>query len=129
MMKMKNLLMALVLLPLMALADTVTLKNIGVADANAPVELGQWHGGFEKCLEKADREHIPMLAIWGNASGGCGSCNRLTAALTNEYFLAWRNSSGGKIILLYMEGWEFEGRVWGMDIFEDVMVISGRAEV
>ena len=65
MMKMKKLLMPLVLLPLMVLADTVTLKNLGVADGNAPVELRQWHGGFEKCLERADREHIPMLAIWG----------------------------------------------------------------
>ena len=86
-------------------AVAIELSDIGVADASADVVLGEWHGGFDKCLEKADNEHIPMFAMWSNT--GCSHCEAVYTTIVTERFVNWRRGTGsniGKIILLLMKG-------------------------
>lgn len=86
-------------------AVAIELSDIGVADAGADIVLGEWHGGFDKCLEKANKEHIPMFAIWSNT--GCSHCESVYTALVTDRFVNWRRGEGssiGKIILLMMKG-------------------------
>ncbi len=85
-------------------ANAIMLEDIGVAPADSEVVLGEWHGGFDACLEKADREHIPMFAIWSNT--GCSHCEAVYTAIVEDMFVNWRRGGGniGKIILLLMKG-------------------------
>ena len=95
----------LVLVPFLCQgAVAIELSDIGVADKDADIVLGEWHGGFDACLAKADAEHIPMLAMWSNA--GCSHCENVYTTIVTERFINWRRGGGkiGKIILLLMKG-------------------------
>lgn len=95
----------LVLVPFLCQgAVAIELSDIGVADKDSDIVLGEWHGGFDACLAKADAEHIPMLAMWSNA--GCSHCENVYTTIVTERFINWRRGGGkiGKIILLLMKG-------------------------
>lgn len=85
-------------------AVAIELSDIGVAGKDDEIVLGEWHGGFDACLAKADAEHIPMLAMWSNS--GCGHCENVYTAIITDQFIQWRRGGGniGKIILLMMKG-------------------------
>lgn len=81
--------------------NAATLEEIGVADADAEVVPGQWHGGFEKCLRKAVDEHRKFIAVYGRA--GCGHCDELGNALASSTFKNWLQDAGKEIVLCYLK--------------------------
>ena len=86
-------------------AVAIELEDIGVAAPGSEVVLGEWNGGFDECLAKANEEHIPMFAMWSNT--GCSHCEAVYTTIMTERFIKWRRGEGsniGKIILLLMKG-------------------------
>jgi len=99
-MKNKVLVLSAVLsLASVGLAGGPTLEELGVADVNAEVVLGQWHGGYDRCRNLADSQGLPMIVYYGKK--GCSRCDKLSSTLASDTFVNWRQ--GKNLILLYMK--------------------------
>ncbi len=57
-----------------------------------PVRPGYWHADLKACRAKAEKEGIPMLAVWSN--NGCFHCQIFEKACGSELFKNWRKDSG-----------------------------------
>ena len=62
------------------------------APMGSPVKQGEWNGNLDACKALADKEGIPMIAIWSNE--GCGHCKVLERALMSDTFNTWMKTSG-----------------------------------
>lgn len=49
---------------------------------------GEWNKNFDSALAMADKENIPLVAVYGGAS--CGACELFQQACIQEEFLAWK---------------------------------------
>lgn len=70
----------------------ISFINEDRAPMGAPVELGVWNGDLDACKAKADKEGVPMIAIWSNK--GCAHCEILEKAFRSDYFREWAKTSG-----------------------------------
>jgi len=70
--------------------------NIPVS--RGPVVPGEWNADFPAVLEKANREHRPMLLV--HTSEGCPLCARLNQALDGEAFSQWQQDR--KLLMTYV---------------------------
>lgn len=57
-----------------------------------PVRPGYWHADLAACRAKAEKEGIPMLAVWSN--NGCFHCQIFEKACNSDAFRNWRKESG-----------------------------------
>ena len=62
---------------------------------------GVWNTQYDKCVEKALKENIPLVVMWGRRS--CGQCKKLDRANAEPVVVAWRKERG-YIFLLGIEG-------------------------
>lgn len=67
------------------------------------VEPGVWNTQYDKCVEKALKENIPMVVFWGRR--GCGQCKKLDRANGEDKVIAWRKERG----YVFLYGIEGEG--------------------
>ena len=67
------------------------------------VEPGVWNTQYDKCVEKALKENIPMVVFWGRR--GCGQCKKLDRANGEDKVVAWRKERG----YVFLYGIEGEG--------------------
>ena len=67
------------------------------------VEPGVWNTQYDKCVEKALKENIPMVVFWGRK--GCGQCKKLDRANGEDKVIAWRKERG----YIFLYGIEGEG--------------------
>ena len=57
-----------------------------------PVRPGYWHADLAACRAKAEKEKIPMLAVWSN--DGCFHCQIFEKAVNSDAFKEWQKTSG-----------------------------------
>ena len=58
----------------------------------SPVRLGYWSADLAACRAKAEKEKIPLLAVW--SQDGCYHCQLFEKAIASEKFRNWRKESG-----------------------------------
>ena len=63
------------------------------AKAGTPIKLGQWHAGFTEVKEYADKNGLPLLAIWSNGED-CSHCKKLERCMAQSIFTTWMKESG-----------------------------------
>lgn len=57
-----------------------------------PVRPGYWHADLAACRAKAEKEKIPMLAVW--SKDGCFHCQIFEKAVNSDAFKEWQKTSG-----------------------------------
>ncbi len=62
------------------------------APLGSPVVVGEWNGDLDACRAKAEKEGIPMIAIW--SFQGCAHCHTLERALKSDRFKEWAKTCG-----------------------------------
>ena len=62
------------------------------APLGSPVKVGEWNGDLDACRAKAEKEGIPMIAIW--SFEGCAHCHTLERALASDRFRQWAENCG-----------------------------------
>ena len=63
-------------------------RGQGLVISSGPICPGEWNVDFKGVLEKAEREHRPMILFY--AGSGCKYCARLEEHLAGETFRMWR---------------------------------------
>lgn len=80
-------------------------EDMGVVGKDAPIVLGQWHLDWATCKAYAERNDMPMIAVWGNHN--CVHCWALDSVFTNNDFKAWQQANNaGKVVSCIMFGGE-----------------------
>lgn len=64
------------------------------ASASEPVQLGEWHAGFSTVKKYAEKNGLPLLAIWSNGGKECSHCEKLESCLVTSTFKNWMKDSG-----------------------------------
>lgn len=81
--------------PLTAQAEDKELRefmNTVRVPLGSPVKVGEWNGDLDACRAKAEKEGIPMIAIWSYE--GCAHCHTLERALASDRFQQWAKDCG-----------------------------------
>ena len=95
-------LMALVMaLPMTSPAATATATLVASrSKASAAVTLGKWHAGFSKCKQYAEKNKIPLIAVWSNGES-CPHCTKFERAVNSTVFKTWMKTSGCVFFFTY----------------------------
>lgn len=64
------------------------------ASASEPIQLGEWHAGFSTVKKYAEKNGLPLLAIWSNGGKECSHCEKLESCLVTSTFKNWMKDSG-----------------------------------
>ncbi len=64
-----------------------------------PVTLGKWHVNYKKCLNYAQNNKVPLIAVWSNGDA-CGHCVLFENAVNHANFKKWMKNSG--IVFLFI---------------------------
>lgn len=83
---------ALLSQPLLGATVTARMKAQR-ASASAPVVLGQWHAGFSTVKAYAEKNGLPLLAVWSNGED-CSHCKKLEKNLLTSQWKEYMQSSG-----------------------------------
>ena len=75
-----------------AASATKTLTSTRIKKGK-PVVLGQWHAGFKACLNYAQENGVPLIAVWSNGDR-CGHCVTFEWACCSKNFTKWMKTSG-----------------------------------
>ena len=89
---MKNMKAVAILAAVLAAADvfagpTATLLKTR-SKASADVVPGTWHAGFSKCKSYAEKNKVPLIAVWSNGDA-CGHCVIFETAVNHKTFTNW----------------------------------------
>lgn len=68
--------------------------------AAADVTLGKWHAGFSKCKSYAEKNGVPLIAVWSNGDA-CSHCVRFESACNSTNFKNWMATSGCVFYFIY----------------------------
>lgn len=73
------------------------------AEAGMELELGKWYTNWEVCKEYADRNGIPLVAVWSNE--GCSHCWWFDICLIQDEFKVFQKTEdAGRVIYCFMAG-------------------------
>lgn len=73
------------------------------AVAGKKLELGKWYTNFTVCKDYADKNGLPLFAVWSNHS--CIHCWYTDVVFIQDAFKEWQKThDAGQVILCYMAG-------------------------
>ena len=81
------------LLTLPSLAGETSKLIASRITSSAAVVPGQWHGGFTKAKQYADKNGLPFIAVWSNGDG-CPHCVKFASSANSSTFKNWMKTSG-----------------------------------
>ena len=81
------------------------VRCLGLSVSSGPVVPGVWVNCFADAKAYAERESLPMIAIYSDPD--CGFCRKLDKALSNAAFVEWQTAN--KIVMVYCKGLGGEG--------------------
>ena len=85
-----------------------------VAQPGMTLEVGKWYTNFTVCKEYADKNGIPLVAVWSNS--GCVHCFYTDASFLQPSFLDWKATHNeGQVIYCFMAGGHDVYDQWGSD--------------
>lgn len=61
--------------------------------SNAAIKAGKWCEDFEKAKKFADKNKMPILAVWSNGDL-CGHCVNFNKCILDKTFTKWQKDSG-----------------------------------
>ncbi|MBR4652708.1 MAG: hypothetical protein IKO72_05045 [Kiritimatiellae bacterium] len=94
-MKTKMILTAIVVgvLALSSQADETSKLVKTRLKSSAAVQLGVWHADLNKCKSYAEKNGVPLIAVWSNGES-CGHCVMFEQACNQSSFKTWMKNSG-----------------------------------
>ena len=61
--------------------------------ADKPVVLNRWHADLAKCKSYAEKNGVPLIAVWSNGDA-CGHCVAFESSCNHSVFKEWMATSG-----------------------------------
>lgn len=78
---------------LTAVAETPTESIMKIRRArNKSVIPGTWHADLNKCRDYAEKNGVPMIAVWSNGDG-CGHCIIFETVVQSPLFMEWMKTA------------------------------------
>lgn len=78
----------------------LAVKGLAITTVSGPVAPGQWNSDLWACIDYAEANGVPLVAVWGKE--GCHNCNQsYTLWFDTAEFKAWMSESG--IVFFYIK--------------------------